>query len=198
MCFMLGLGVLCWYHHPWLAPAGLGETGEQREPGGRARVLPTSGGAGSVGGSRYSSRAQPESLSDEAGGRPVAVPQGGGSSRWGHAGLGRDMSWGERIRAGEILIEAGSGDPSLGHVSSRLPSVDLSPRGSRTSSPSSRGGTPEHVQPGRCSAQPQHRDPWLNHCRSPRAFEGFSFLCRGYKQTRTEGKGAWPGWGFVC
>lgn len=136
MCFMLGLGVLCcWYHHPWLAPAALGETGEQREPGGRARVLPTSGGAGSVGGSRYSSRAQPESLSDEAGGRPVAVPQGGGSSRWGHAGLGRDMSWGERIRAGEILIEAGSGDPSLGRVSSRLPSVDLSPRGSRTSSP---------------------------------------------------------------
>lgn len=58
-----------------------------------------------MGGSRYSSRAQPESLSDEAGGRPVAVPQGGGSSGWGHAGLGRDMSCGER---GEELGETRS------------------------------------------------------------------------------------------
>lgn len=81
-------------------PQGWGRAGSEGSPG-RAAVLPTSGSAGSAGGSGYSSRAQPESLSDEAGGRPVAVPQGGGSSRWGHAGLGRDMSWGESGRAGE-------------------------------------------------------------------------------------------------
>lgn len=74
--------------------------------------------------------------------------QGGGSSRWGHAGLGRDMSWGESIRAGETLGEAGSRGPSPGHVSSHLPSADLSPRGGRTSSPLSRGGTSGQVQSG--------------------------------------------------
>lgn len=96
-------------------PQSWGRAGSKGSPS-RAGVLPTSGGAGSAGGSGYSSRAQPESLSDEAGGRPVAVPQGGGSSLWGHAGLGRDMSWGERIRTGETLGEAGSRGPSPGHV----------------------------------------------------------------------------------
>lgn len=91
---------------------------EQREPR-EGQALPTLGGAGSAGGSRYSSRAQPESLSDEAGGRPVAVTQGGGSSGWGHAGLGRDMSCGER---GEELGETrgtagrrGLAGPRRGH-----------------------------------------------------------------------------------
>jgi len=128
----------------------------------RARVLPTSGGTGSAGGSRYSSRAQPESLSDEAGGRLVAVPQGGGSSRWGHAGLGRDMSWGERIRAGETLGEAGSRG-SIPRTRINPPAQrGPAPCGSRMSSPSSWGGTSEQVQPGRWSAPPRPRDRWLN------------------------------------
>lgn len=56
-------------------------------------LLPTSVGAESAAGSRYSSKAQPESLSEEeVGGRPACVPLQGGTSLWGHAGLGRDMS----------------------------------------------------------------------------------------------------------
>lgn len=59
---------------------------------GASKHKDTSAGAASAAGSRYSSRAQPESLSkEEVGVRPASVPLQGALSLWGHVGLSRDI-----------------------------------------------------------------------------------------------------------
>lgn len=141
-------------------------------------MLPTSGG--STEGSRYSSRAQPESLSDEAGGRAVLVLQGEGCSRWGHAGLGRDMSWGQR--------DTGAQTRGRG----RNPALDVDPVPCPSEGPwvtSSWGGAPNHhgLQTfGRTTAGVQG------------VFGGDSFPLWGLQQTHSEDRGTQQGWGFVC
>lgn len=170
-----------------------GEQGAKRalgEPG----VLPTSGGAGSAGGSGYSSRAQPESLSDEAGGRPVAVLQGGGSSRWGHAGLGRDMSWGERIRAGETLGEAGSRRPSPGHVSSHRAQRGPASTWQQDKQPLVLGRDPGAGPTGMMLSTTVTSRPLAEPLQKSEGFWGLLLSL----QTHTEGMGAWQGWGFIC